>query len=98
MMALDLENALINTGLKISLIFAEMGLENTLPGLIPSVTMYPGSPLLSGLVSSPDTKSFTCALWPCRKIESGHVRMVKLGRNHTSISACCHTNQIAQVE
>ena len=24
--------------------------------------------------------------------------LVKLGRNHTSVSACCHTNQIAQVK
>ena len=25
------------------------------------------------VVSSPDTKFFACALWPCRKIGSGHV-------------------------
>ena len=58
----------------------------------------PRLPLLSGLVSSPDTKSFTCVLRPCWKIGSGHVHMVKLGRNHTSILACCQTNQIVQVK
>ena len=47
------------------------------------------------LVSSPDAKFFVCALRPCRVWT---LSPIKLGCNHTSVSACCCTHQIARVK
>ena len=50
------------------------------------------------LVSSPDTIFFARVLRPCQKNRVWTRSLVKLGLNHTSVVACCRTNQIAQVK
>jgi len=49
------------------------------------------------LVSSPDTNFFARPAALSKNRVWTH-SLVKLGRNYTSVVACCHTNQIAQVK